>query len=235
MRHNSFRLAFFFILITITRVAMFVAYGLQIGWMGYAFAVGLAAGVYLTAYFLRFKETKTAAGIALTFFLIADLWFNEFENIRTVSVSTLIDANANFMNFDAETIRYGMQFSALVFGAFPTIAAALLGWLQSGAERVQVLRHRNWFGKLGTSLSKAIEASFPEVSDVARVRPVISVESVENSTKQLPLQNRKVRWNDIPKEQRSQFPNMTDEQIVLRYGGTTRRARMWRQWVREGK
>jgi hypothetical protein len=202
--------------------------------MGYAFAVGLAAGVYVSAYFLRFKEARWAAFSTLAIFMLADLWFNEFENIRTVSTAQLISDDANFMNIDAQTIRYGMQFSALVFGAFPTIAAALLGWLQSGAERVQVLRTRSLFGKFGIGIMAKFERAFPEIEDKGKRSPLLS----ENSTGKMLTAggNRgKVRWDEISAEKRAQLPGLSAGQIVAMYGGSPRRARMWVQWVKDGK
>lgn len=53
------------------------------------------------------------------------------------------------------------------------------------------------------------------------------------SARQLPSPKGKTRWGEIPIEKRSQFPSMTEGQIVSMYGGTPRRARMWKQWVRE--
>lgn len=238
MRNNPSRLAIFFVLITITRVATFAVFGLQIGWMGYAFAIGLAAGVYITAYFIRFDETRLPAVVGLVLFLVADMWFNEFENIRTISALALVDNSVNFLSWDAETIRRLMQVSALVFGAFPTIAAAVLGWLQSGAERVRVLKTRNWFGKIGLAFAARIENSFPEVEDRASARLAAPAEKAEISVVadgENQATGRKVRWEEIAAEERSQFPVMTDYQIVTRYGGSVRRARMWRQWVRENK
>lgn len=236
MRNNPSRLAFFFIVITVTRVALFAVSGLQVGWMGYAFAVGLAAGVYLFAYFLRFEESRVPAAIGLVFFLVADMWFNEFENVRTLSTMSLISSDANFLGIDPQSLRYGMQVSALVFGAFPTVAAALLGWLQAGAERVKVLRTRNWFGKLGVAFGLKLEQFFPEVSDVSSHRPAIAAAKPEISAVsdgEITALSRKVRWEEISSAERSQFPDMSDSQIVTRYGGSIRRARMWRQWVRE--
>lgn len=237
MRQNPQRLALFFIAITIARVAFFVALGLQVGWMGYAFAVGLAAGVYVSAYFLRFKETKWAALTSLTVFMLTDLWFNEFENIRTVSTAQLINDDANFMSIDATTIRYSMQFSALVFGAFPTLAAALLGWLQSGVERVQVLKTRSWFGKFGVGIMAKFESYFPEIED--KHNSAVQISTVTNG-KLLPESgnngNRgKERWEEISAEKRAEFPSLSVGQMVALYGGTPRRARMWKQWVKEGK
>lgn len=238
MRNMPSRLAVFFVLITIARVAAFAVTGLKIGWLGYALAIGLAAGVYVFAYFLPFVETKWPVVIGLTIFLLTDLWFNEFETIRTVSTMTLVEDNANFLGWDAPTIKGMMQLSALIYGAFPTVAAASLGWLQSRAERVRVLRTRNWFGKIGVAFAARIEHAFPEVSDVAQPRLASPVENSEISTLatvENQATTRKLRWEEISPEERGQFPEMTDYQIVSRYGGSARRARMWRQWVRENK
>lgn len=238
MRNNPSRLAMFFIAITIARVAAFAVTGLQIGWLGYALAIGLACGVYVAAYFLPFAETKWPVVFALLLFLFSDLWFNEFETIRTVSTMTLVDDKANFLGWDANTIRRMMQVSALLYGALPTLAAAVLGWLQSKAERVKVLRQRTWFGKVGLAFAARIENAFPVVEDVASHPAAIQTAKSEISG-YLPGENtgipRKVRWEEIPVAERDEFPALSDSEIVHRYGGSVRRARMWRQWIREGK
>lgn len=234
MRKSPSRLALFFILITITRVALFVAVGLKIGWLGYAFAVGLAVGVYVTAYFVRFPQTRLAAGIGLAVFGLADLFFNEAELIRSLSAEQLISPDANFIGIGQEFLRYAMQISAIVFGAFPTIAAAILGWLQSGAERIVVLKSKAWFGQFGVAIAAKAAKWFPETMDTNI--------SLPNGQLQLPGNSGngnivaiKARWEDISASEKAEIAGKTVLQIIAKYGGSARRARMWKQWIEAGK
>lgn len=139
MKNAPYNLSAFFIVITIVRVAVFVVTGLNLGPLGYAFAVGIAAGVYVSSYYLQFKETKGRALAGLALFLLADLWFNVFEVVRSTSTAQLVPPEANFLGLPSESLRTGMQWSAIAFGILPTLAAAILGWLQGGVSQVKSL------------------------------------------------------------------------------------------------
>lgn len=136
MKKAPGRLALFMILISIGRVAAYVAEGLHVGFSGYLFAIGLAYGVYLSFYYLQWKETRLPAIAGVAIFTLADLWFNEFELIRILSSKELVMESGNFLGIEAKYLEIGMQISALTFGAAPTLAAAVLGWLQSGADKL---------------------------------------------------------------------------------------------------
>ena len=43
----------------------------------------------------------------------------------------------------------------------------------------------------------------------------------------------KIRWEELLAEQIAELPHLTDSEIIASYGGSVRRARMWRQWARE--
>lgn len=234
MRKLPSRLAAFFILITISRVAAFAVLGLKLGPLGYAFAVGLAVGVYVTAYFARFKETKWISLIMLALFMSADLWFNEFELIRLLSTLDLISPDANFLELDHAALVRGMQISAIAYGAFPTIAAAGLGWLQSGADKVASLKVRRWFGKFGLAIAARIETWFPETSDsgvtISAGRVDFPAISGNGNTAMV-----KARWNELSASAKVEIAGKSEAAILAMYGGSARRARMWKQWAREGK
>lgn len=234
MRYAAQRLALFFIAITITRVAFFVSFGLKIGWMGWAFALGLGYGVYLFAYSLRFPNTFWAALFGLAAFMVADLFFNEMELVRTLSAENFVATDSYFLGFRAAELRQWMQVGALVFGAFPTIAAGMLGWLQSGMERVQSLRTRTWFGKIGVGIMASFNKYFPETEDRGARLPGISA---SGSGKLLTAGGNtgKMRWEELSSEDRANLPRLSAGQIVARYGGSPRRARMWKEWVKDGK
>ena len=241
MRKSPQFFALFFIIITVGRVAAFISLGLHIGVMGWAFAIGLTACVFITAYFARYKETRWAGGVGLVFFLLIDLWFNEFELIRTLSTKQLVPPVANFMNIPQQDLQFAMQFSALVFGAFPTIAAALLGWLQSGADRVAVLKSRRVLPPFMLAFAARFQSWFPEQADRVKIsNPNYRdgsenevIEGTEIAAKQLP--GKAVRWDVLTASDKAQIAGMLPLQIISRYGGSERRARMWKQWAREGK
>lgn len=234
MRKLPARLAAFFILITILRVANFAVYGLKIGTLGYAFAVGLAIGVYASAYFVRFKETRVAAVFGLILFGAGDLWFNEFELMRSLSTEQLLPPDANFLHFTNESLIKGMQITAVIYGAFPTIAAIVLGYMQSGAEKVGSLKVRQWFGRFGIKIQAIFESFFPETSDKGG--------SVTTTTQQLPGNNGNgneygiaVRWETLTARQKEEIAGMSTRAIIAAYAVKSRTARNWKKWSVEGK
>lgn len=234
MRNAPFRLAVVFLLITIERVALFTSLGLKVGWTGWVFGLGLPLGVYVSAFFLRYKETRWP-GITMTgFFMLFDLWFNEGELIRSLSSADLVPPDSNFLGMGAAELTNLMQISALAFGAFPTIAAAGLGWLQSGAERVAVLRTRSWFGKFGLAIGARVSSWFPETEEKRQVEGRVLVEMPDGSGNRQ-ISAGKVRWDTLSAGQKVEIAALPDAQIIALYGGSRRRARMWRQWAKEGK
>lgn len=234
MRNAAQRLALFFIAITITRVAMFVAMGLKIGWMGWAFALGLGYGVYLFAYALRLRGTLWPAMIGVIAFMMVDLFFNEMELIRMLSAENFVAKDSHFLGYKADELRNLMQVGALIFGAFPTIAAGLLGWLQASMERVQVLRTRSWTGKIGLGIMATFNKYFPEIEDKGHSLPQVSASASGKMLTDGGNTGGK-RWEEISAEDKANLPRLSAGQIVARYGGSPRRARMWKQWIKDGK
>jgi hypothetical protein len=234
MRQAPYRLALFAVSLTIIRVAVYVVFGLQVGWLGYLFAAFVGGGVYVCAYFARHKDSRWAALFGLAFFMAVDMIFNVGEVVRTLSAQQLIAPASNFLDMDAVVLRHAMQWSALVFAVFPTIAAALLGWLQAGAEKVQSLRGRSWFGKVGIAIAAKVERAFPETEDMRQVSGKKTAEfPLSNSLPQLP--GGVARWEGLSAESKAEISAMDAVRIAAVYGGSLRRARMWKQWIKEGK
>jgi hypothetical protein len=231
MRKLPQNLAMFFLAITIVRVAIFLHTGMLIGWMGIAFAIGIAAGVYVSAFYMRFAQTRLAAILALPAFMAIDLWFNELEVIRMLSTANLIPATANFLKLPAEELIWAMQWAGIAFGAFPTIAACLLGWMQGGAEQIPVIKQRVWYGNIGLAFMAKLSNYFPSFEDTNAVGGQITTVS----TPRLTGRNRKTRWEELTTEQQTELPNKTDGQIVALYGGSARRARQWKERIRKGQ
>jgi hypothetical protein len=124
-----------FIVITLTRVAEFAATRMQAGWPGWVFSIGLGAGVYMAAYWTRDSITiredgredrrsqnvKDWAWGALVLFVLADSLFNLAEVWQSVK-----PAREDWLMI-AATVLYGL---------FPTVAAAILGALQGHIDRL---------------------------------------------------------------------------------------------------
>ena len=130
MRKLPTILAGLFLIITLTRVAALAADGMGAGLLGWAFAAGLGAAVYVSAYYTRVsgldrngdedrrsKSVRRAAMVSLVLFAAVDGLFNLAEVLRSLTDPTLIAA-------------------AWVYGLFPTLAAGLLGWLQGHVDRL---------------------------------------------------------------------------------------------------
>ncbi len=115
MRRLPILLVGVFLTITLARVAQFSARHMQAGALGWLFAVGLGAAVYVSSYWTRTTTTRRQAAVALAFFVAADAYFN-FADVWLAADTTI------------PLVAVG----AVVYGLFPTVATALLGWL-SGA------------------------------------------------------------------------------------------------------
>ncbi len=123
-------LAAVFIVITLVRVASFSGVAMQAGWLGWVFSIGLGASVYLSAYWMRISavnrngeedvrsiRVRKMAAPALVLFVVADGLFNLWDVLRVVKDPAL-------------------QGAAYIYGAFPTLAVALLGALQGFVDRI---------------------------------------------------------------------------------------------------
>jgi len=115
MRRLPILLVGVFLTITLARVAQFSARHMQAGALGWLFAVGLGAAVYVSSYWTRTTTTRRQAAVALAFFVAADAYFN-FADVWLAADTTI------------PLVAVG----AAVYGLFPTVATALLGWM-SGA------------------------------------------------------------------------------------------------------
>lgn len=127
MRRLPTILAGLFIVITLSRVAWFAADALKAGPMGYVFSAGLGVAVYASSYWTRTQTTRKAAVISLVLFVMADGYFNLTEVVRAI---------------DWDGADKMVRTAAVVYGVFPTCAAALLGWLQSSVNRLPPAQHK---------------------------------------------------------------------------------------------
>jgi len=136
MRKAPTILAGIFLAITLTRVAEYSAGFEPLGILGWLFAAGLGFSVFMSAYHNRVtiirneKEEKRSiqarqmAFICLVFFCLIDGVFN------------LADVLGKNKVFDESLRSNFLELSTILYGAFPTIAAILLGLLQSRVDRL---------------------------------------------------------------------------------------------------
>jgi len=135
-------LSLFFLAVTIYRTAVFMADGLALDWVGTALAIGIAVGVFVSAYFLGRLPLLMGIAVALpalALFWIVDTAFNMLEVVRTLSTANFVPTNANFLSMSAADIRWAMQWAGLAVGVFPSTATAMLGLLQGQANTLNYI------------------------------------------------------------------------------------------------
>jgi len=131
LRKSPTILAAVFILITLFRVAQFADQRMMAGWLGWVFSIALGSGVYFFAWFTREHITRQE-GVdrrsqtvqrwswgALSFFVLVDGAFNGAEVWLSVQPKDTL-----------------MVIMTVVYGVFPTLAAAALGALQGHVDRL---------------------------------------------------------------------------------------------------
>lgn len=141
MRKAAQYLAIFFIVTQVDRVANFIHLYQPVDTLFYVLlsygqSIGLAIGVYLSFFFVRQPKVKWAAAAGIVVFGLTDLFLNEFALIRTVSAKSLIEANSSFVWIPAEYLQVANQIVALAYGVLPTLASAILGWIQGGVDKL---------------------------------------------------------------------------------------------------
>lgn len=205
--------------------------GLALGWVGTALAIGIAVGVFVSAYFVGRFEIFYAIFVALpslALFWVVDTAFNMLEVVRTLSTANFVPSNANFLGMASADIRWAMQWAGLVVGVFPSTATALLGLLQSQANNLNYLDNKSFFGQIQLAiLAKiGIEKTAPEAD-----KPVIITNPQEN-TPRITGNSKMIAKSSLTAEQRSALPTLTDGQIVSMYGIKPRTARKWKADVK---
>ena len=141
MRRLPILLVSAFLAITLARVAQFTALHMRAGVLGWLFAAGLGVAVYTASYWTRTATTRRAAGVALVFFVAVDSYFNFADTWLAADTSTPLIAAG-----------------AVLYGLFPTVSVALLGWLSGAIRRLppDAAQMRN--GKIGHALGERILA-----------------------------------------------------------------------------
>jgi hypothetical protein len=144
-----------FLAIQLQRVADFVGHGLGAGpFLGWAFAIGIAAAVFTSAYWTRQSITRkdekedkrdvqaqVTAWCSLIVFVSLDGTFNLAETLRVLVDQTL-------------------RLPAIIYGVSPTVAAAILGMLQGRIDRLPVAPRKSRTGSVLDAISAAIVRFF---------------------------------------------------------------------------
>ena len=160
MRNSPYYLALFAIFITVVRIAMFVfvidkGYGEMLGRLFAAsFAFVMAGGTYLSAFAVRFRNSRFAGIVGVILFGTGDLIFNEAAVVYVTSSAILVPPESSFLGYTAGELIFGLQVLVLVFGAFPTLGAASLGFMQSSFYEVKELNKPGVWSKVGRGFVK---------------------------------------------------------------------------------
>jgi len=139
MRRLPVLLVAAFLAITLARVAQFTANHMQAGVLGWLFAAGLGVAVYTASYWTRTATTRRAAGVALVFFVAVDSYFNFADTWLSADTSTPLVAAG-----------------AVLYGLFPTVSVALLGWLSGSIRKLPPDAAQMRGGKIGNALAMRI-------------------------------------------------------------------------------
>ena len=141
MRRLPIALVAAFLAITLARVAQFTANHMQAGVLGWLFAAGLGVAVYTASYWTRTATTRRAAGVALVFFVAVDSYFNFADTWLAADTSTPLIAAG-----------------AVLYGLFPTVSVALLGWLSGAIRRLPPDAAQMRTSRVGAALGERILA-----------------------------------------------------------------------------
>jgi len=205
--------------------------GLALGWVGTALAIGIAVGVFVSAYFVGRFSIFYAIFVALpslALFWVVDTAFNMLEVVRTLSTANFVPTDANFLGMASADIRWAMQWAGLVVGVFPSTATALLGLLQSQANNLNYLDNKSFFGQIQLAILARIGIEKPAVE---ANQPVIITGGQENAPR-ITGKNKMIAKTSLTAEQKSALPTLTDGQIVSMYGIKPRTARKWKSDVK---
>lgn len=184
MRRTPAILAGIFIAITLARVASITAREFDAGILGWLYSVGLGAGVFIASYYTRTTMTgrdgkddrravlvRGSAQVTLIFFVVVDGYFNLVDVLLGIS----------------ETANVMVKIGGVVYGIFPTVAAALLGWMQGRVDRIPVPpRKYNIGNAVKAWIIKVIEARANKIPEImpAESKPEI-VEPMPKPKKKL--------------------------------------------------
>jgi len=247
MRNLAKWLAFFFVATQIDRVAHFIhlyqpSDSTLYRFLSYGISIGLALGTFLSFYFLRQSKVRWAAIAGILLFGGFDLFFNEFALIRTVSEKALVSADSSFVWIPASVLQDANQIVALGYGLLPTLASAVLGWIQGGVDKLTdaELKPTVWirlsrsffkmFDKFSGGIALAFEARAEGMRSVAMNtrgnQEVVDGVLVGTVTKK--------RWSALSKEDVAFISGNNRKAIMAKFAVSDGTAGNWKSWVADG-
>jgi hypothetical protein len=139
-----------FLAVTLWRVAEFVDGKMAAGALGWLFAAGLGVAVYTASYWTRAVITRRPAMVALVFFVATDAYLNFAE-----------------VWLAADTSEPLVAVGAVLYGLFPTVAVALLGWLSGSIKRLPTDAQQKRSNAVGVALYRRImrKLDLPDAPD----------------------------------------------------------------------
>lgn len=178
-----------FLAIQLQRVADFVSKGLNGGpVLGWAFALGIAAGVFVSAYWTRQsitrkdgeedkrdRQARSAAWWSLVIFISLDGAFNLAETLRVL-------------------IDQGLRVYAVIYGVSPTVAAAVLGSMQGRIDRLPVAPRKSRTGSVLDAVALWLERVFAVDNPVEA--PAATAQPAQAA--RIPVEATAIRYCDVP-------------------------------------
>lgn len=158
MRRIPFILGLIFIAVTTKRVADFAGSTIQ-AWL---MAIALTCSVFVSAYYLDFKDTSKKAALALIVLAFLDMVFNLGDTLKSSVETGRWDFTIQFSDKSGLPIYRWADF---IYGLFPTIGAILMAYLARAVERLPVSRRKGTLKeKLTLWLSEWLTGNLPEPS-----------------------------------------------------------------------
>lgn len=208
MKRLPLILGLIFISVTVHRVALFSGGGFN----GWAVALALAVGVFLSAYFSEMKTTSKPALVALVAFVLVDGLFNVSEVLKW----SVEQGRWDFaIKFSEETSVYIYRFADPLYGIFPTIAAAILGWLSKAAEKLIVSRKGSWKDRLLNGIVTWIVGETEENVTQVRKQDTGNLPESTGNFSALPP------WLPYTPKNLKEFKYMIDEGLIILPPGLT--------------
>ena len=167
MRRLPILLSGLFLAITLARVAEFSSQRMGAGVLGWLFAVGLGTAVYTASYWTRTATTRRQAMTALVFFVGVDAYFN-FADVW----------------LSADTSISLVAVGAVLYGLFPTLATALLGWMSGAIAKLPPDAAQRSAQSARTRAGAALAAWLERMTAQPSAQPVAGVALVEHSDAQ---------------------------------------------------
>lgn len=229
-----------FLFLAVSRTAVFIAVGISgghwAGWIGgFLFSVGVALGLAASSYRMAFKQGWWIALASTVLFMAVDLYFNEAELIRVLSVSQMIAPQANFLGWEAKTLTGIVQAAALVYGAFQTVATALLGWLQGTAAQVPELNKPGVWARIRSGIYRVISGYSVAVAiRIEQHAEYVSQNAARPAAKPPEIAAPR-HWGELTAEDVNQIVAQNRQWIMATYGISDGAAGAWKRWIREGK